>query len=226
MAATLTHELQQPLASIANYAAACSRLLEDDRQLDVDLVREGVTGIVEGSLRAREIITHLKHMIARGRPVMGPMSLPSAIKEAADLSAGGACDGLDIVIRDTEAVMIVADRVQIQQVMINLLRNACEAVATAECKRIVVAVTADGDNAVVSVEDNGPGILPEHEKSLFQWSDSSKAEGMGIGLAIARAIVEAHDGRIWLDANGEGTTRISFSIPLRSSALPENIAAS
>jgi two-component system sensor kinase FixL len=109
--------------------------------------------------------------------------------------------------------MITGDRIQIQQVVINLLRNACEASSESDHPKVSIHARAIDQNVVVDVIDYGPGVTAKAAEGLFSWSDSAKEGGMGFGLSICRTIIEAHHGRIWLKNGGPGGTEFCFSIP-------------
>lgn len=126
--------------------------------------------------------------------------------------AGG---NLDVYLEDTtpKDVEITGDRIQIQQVVINLLRNACDAVAVSDPCSVTVGMSRREGQIVVSVSDTGPGVSYEAAQSIFAWSGSSKAEGLGLGLSISRTIIEAHHGTIWLESTSSSGSTFCFSLP-------------
>lgn len=110
--------------------------------------------------------------------------------------------------------MMTADRVQVQQVIMNLLLNASDAVAESERQTVTIGARQDGGKLIVTVADTGPGVSVEAAANLFSWAASAKTDGMGLGLSICRTIVEAHGGRIWLENSSENGAEFRFSIPL------------
>jgi two-component system sensor kinase FixL len=213
MAATLAHELHQPLASVSNYVSACARMLQSSSNLDVGTLQAGLDGIAAASDRASGIIRQLKHIISRGKPQPELIDLNKVAQEAVDIAHSEVCGSATVEFLPCKRAWALADRIQIQQVVINLVRNACEAVQDRKDQRVSVTTRTSGPNAIVSVEDSGGGVPAAVENVIFQWSESAKPNGMGIGLAISRAIVEAHEGRIWLESTGADGTKIAFSLP-------------
>lgn len=217
MASTLAHELNQPLAAIANYSQGCVRLLEKVKEEPAAQMREALEDTARQSLRAGEIIRHLREFVTRGETEKAPHDLRKLIEEAGALALVGSRElGIRSVFAfspNTKEVLV--DRVQIQQVLINLMRNAMEAMRDGERRELIVRTLADGpDQMVVEVEDTGPGISDEIAARLFQPFVTSKASGMGIGLSISKRIVEAHRGDISARRNENGGTTFRFSLPV------------
>ena len=113
-------------------------------------------------------------------------------------------------------IVLNADRVQIQQVILNLARNGCDAVAELEQQKVTVAAEVTDTEVVVSVRDTGPGVTAETAQDIFTWVESSKESGMGLGLSICRTIIESHGGRIWLEDSSESGSEFRFSLPRKS----------
>jgi two-component system sensor kinase FixL len=217
MASTLAHELNQPLAAIANYAQGCVRFLGDLDDAAAERIREALQETVKQSLRAGGIIRHLREFVTRGETEKSPEDIRKLIEEAGALALVGSREqGVRSVFdfsSDTGKVMV--DRVQIQQVLINLMRNAMEAMRDSDRRELTVRATSDGDGYVwVEVADTGPGISEEIAGRLFQPFVTSKASGMGIGLSIAKRIVQAHGGDISASRNGNGGVTFRFSLPV------------
>lgn len=211
MATMLAHELNQPLTAVTNLAAGCRLRLAgpaDDAGMSRDLI-----AIEKSALRAGTIIGRLRALTRGGAAVRGSFDLNEAIAECVELVLAGACQDVSIESETEGTVMIEADRVQIQQVVINLLKNGCEATAGRTGARVTVSTKLEEDRAVVSVDDTGPGLSKAATAKLFQWESSTKTDGMGIGLSISRTIVEAHQGRIWLGTGVQGRTQICFCVP-------------
>jgi len=217
MASTLAHELNQPLTAIANYLEACRELLdrlEAGGELKA-MLREAVTESTKEALRAGAIVRRMRDFVARGDVEKRVEHLPTLIEESSRLALIGAAErgihvsyALDPAIDD-----VLVDRVQIQQVLLNLLRNAVEALATVERREICIATAGDARGMVrVSVRDTGPGIDPTLAPHLFEAFATTKESGMGLGLSICRTIVEAHGGRIWAEAAPDMGTIFHFII--------------
>ena len=227
MAAALAHELNQPLAAVAGAVRAARRMLAasaPDCPPPPAEVRDALDLAAEQSLRAGQIIKRLRGLVAKGEAEeMRPEDLPRLVEEAAALAlAGGKASGVAIAFRlDPALPPVLADRIQIEQVLVNLVRNAFEAMADeagdgggSARRELVVAAEAAGPDAVeVSVADTGPGLAPEVAERPFDPFASTKPGGMGVGLAICRTIVEAHGGRIWAEPNPGGGTVFRFTLP-------------
>jgi two-component system, LuxR family, sensor kinase FixL len=214
MASSLAHELNQPLAAIANYLKGSRMLLERD-EVPRDKVSDAVDRAANEALRAGQIIRRLRDFVARGETERSVESLPKLIEEASALALVGAKEhGIRVRFDfDREVDLVLADRVQIQQVVLNLIRNAVDAMAEAERRDLVLSVAAaPGNMAEVSVADTGPGIAPEVAGQLFQPFFTTKRTGMGVGLSISRTIVEAHGGRLWVEDNERGGAIFRFTL--------------
>jgi PAS domain S-box-containing protein len=225
MAATLGHELNQPLTAIANHAAGC-RLLLAAGAPSASAIEADLRAIEKCAMRAGAIIGRLRNMTRGGPSRRESFDLNDAVRESVELVRAGACQGVRIEADVDGVVMIDADRVQIQQVVLNLVRNGCEAAAGLPDARVTLSTKVEGDQAVVSVDDTGLGITAEQSAGLFEWSNSAKPEGMGVGLSISRTIVEDHKGAIWLERRSKDRTRFRFSVPLVSEAAPHLSGAS
>jgi PAS domain S-box-containing protein len=226
MAAALAHELNQPLTAVAGAVRAAWRMLAasaPDRPPPPAEVREALDLAAEQSLRAGQIIKRLRGLVAKGEAQeLRGEDLPRLVEEAAALAlAGGKANGVAIAFRlDPALPPVLVDRIQIEQVLVNLVRNAFEAMSddagdgggTARRELVVAATPAGPGSVVVSVADTGPGLAPEVAGRPFEPFASTKPEGMGVGLAICRTIVEAHGGRIWAESNPSGTV-FRFTLP-------------
>ncbi|MDO1559525.1 PAS domain S-box protein [Brevundimonas sp. 2R-24] len=214
MASALAHELNQPLSAVANYLKGSSRLL-DAAEVPRDMLKEALELAGEQALRAGEIIRRLRDFVARGETERRVESLHKLIEEAGALALVGAKEhGVRVSFRFDPAVdLVLADKVQIQQVVLNLIRNAIEAMENASRKVLEVRIDAGGDHeALVTVSDTGIGLTPEAAGQLFQPFFTTKRTGMGVGLSISRTIIEAHGGRIWAEPNPGGGTRFCFTL--------------
>ena len=217
MASALAHELNQPLSAIANYMKGSRRLLENRPDEGAALLRDAMDKAAEQAMRAGNIIRRLRDFVARGESERRVEDVKKLVEEASALALVGAKDkGVRVRFEFTPHVdFVLADKVQIQQVLLNLMRNAIEAMEK-EPKRELVISTAQGrDNMVdISVADSGAGIAPEISAQLFQPFVTTKRQGMGVGLSISRTIVEAHGGSIVALQNPGGGTVFRFSLPV------------
>ena len=213
MASTLAHELNQPLTAIANYLESARDLLKEPDPERLALVREAVDEGAAEALRAGHIVRRLRDFVPRGEVEKKVENLPQLIDEAARLALIGARErGVrSFFDLDPAAARVVVDRVQIQQVLVNLLRNAVEALDDCVVRDITVSSRREARGMVrITVTDTGKGLDPSVE--LFQAFSSSKDSGMGLGLSICRTIVEAHGGRIWAEPRPGGGTVFQFTI--------------
>jgi two-component system sensor kinase FixL len=216
MASALAHEINQPLSAIANYLRGSRILLARD-DLPRDRLAEAVDRAAEEALRAGDIIRRLRDFVARGETERAVESLAGLVEEATALALVGTRDhGIGIRLDfDPAADRVLVDKVQIQQVVLNLVRNAVDAFADAPSGRheLVIAIGLDDGMARVTVTDNGPGIAPDVAQHLFQPFITTKRTGMGVGLSISRTIIEAHGGKIWIDEGGAPGARFCFTLP-------------
>jgi two-component system sensor kinase FixL len=215
MASALAHELNQPLSAIANYLKGAKRLLDGRTDSDANVVRGAMDKAAEQSLRAGQIIRRLRDFVARGESERRVESISKLIEEASALALVGAKEhGLRVRMQiDPTYDTILADKVQIQQVLLNLFRNAIESVAQGERRELLVSTRPDGRGMLeVSVADTGPGIDPEIASQLFQPFITTKPQGMGVGLSISRTIIEAHGGQIWTELNPGGGAVFRFTL--------------
>ena len=218
MASTLAHEINQPLTAIANYLKGCRRILERIEGDQVPMLREAVNQAADQALRAGQVIRHLREFVARGESERHIESLPKLIEEASALALVGAKEkGIRVIFRlDPQAQLVLADRIQIQQVLLNLIRNAIEAMQDSPRRELVIRTNMTQEDGLVEVDvqDTGTGIAPEVAAQLFQPFVTTKKHGMGVGLSICRTIIESHGGKIWVDSEpGQGTV---FRFTLRS----------
>lgn len=219
MAGTLAHELNQPLAAISTYVAGCGRLI-DPEAANAGALRQALRATEEASQRAGDIIRHVRELMRRGAPAKTSFDLKTAVAECVRLVGAGRPGEVDVVDLTPANLTVVGDRIQIQQVFINLLRNAGEAVADARRQRVVIEAEITDGKLTVSITDTGPGVSAEAARSIFSWADSNKAGGMGLGLSISRTIVEAHEGHIWLERSDEAGSTFCFAIPWQPVAPP------
>jgi two-component system, LuxR family, sensor kinase FixL len=215
MAAALAHELNQPLTATANYVRAALRLLASPEP-DLERTREAINHAVEQTLRSGEIIRRLRSFVTRGEVARQAESIAQLIEEASALALIGAKErGVKVLISmDPNLPAVSVDRVQVQQVLLNLIRNGLEAMETCQMRELVITASVRDKQVLVSVTDTGSGISPEIEARLFQPFVTTKAEGMGIGLSVCRTIVEAHGGVLWMQRNSGGGSAFRFTLPV------------
>ncbi|MFO1097936.1 MAG: PAS domain S-box protein [Xanthobacteraceae bacterium] len=215
MASALAHELNQPLSAVANYLTGSRRLLADASEDNLRLVRTAIDAAVEQSLRAGQIIRRLRDFVAHREPEKRIESLRKLIEEASALALVGAKElGIRVRLRFEPAIdRVIVDKVQIQQVMLNLMRNAIEAMETSDRRELSVTTAIGPEGAaLIEVADTGCGISSEMADQLFLPFATTKVHGMGIGLSISRTIIEGHEGRIWAEPNPGGGTAFRFTL--------------
>lgn len=215
LASALAHELNQPLTAIANYLEAGRDLLAQDGPVDRDLLGEAMSESAAQALRAGEIIRSLREFIKRGETMRQPEPLRGLLAEGAALAFIGIDSrGIDMDVSVDPALdKVLANRVQLQQVIINLVRNAVEAMQPRPVRilRLFAVPTEDG-KAEVIVADSGPGLDPDMSRTLFTPFTTTKPTGMGVGLSISQTIVEGHGGRIWATPSQWGGTAFHFTL--------------
>ena len=215
MASTLAHELNQPLSAIANYLKGSRRLLEGNSDEKSATMRDALDKAADQAMRAGQIIRRLRDFVSRGESERRVESITKLVEEASALSLVGVKDrGIRVQFQFDPAIdLVLADRVQVQQVLLNLIRNAMDAMETSQTRDLVVAIApAESGHVRISVADSGSGIAPEIAEQLFQPFVTTKRHGMGVGLSISRTIVEAHGGRIWVEPNPTGGTIFHFTL--------------
>ena len=218
LANALAHELNQPLTAISSYAEGARSLLGDHGTPPaehIDMVREALVDASEQALRAGQIVRRLREFISRGESERRVERLRRLVTEAAALAlTGTGPTGIDFEIRlDPDVDRVLVDRIQIQQVLLNLIRNAVEAMQRSPRQILEVRSRPHARGMVeVTVSDSGPGIDPDVTAVLFQPFNTSKEKGMGLGLSISRTIVEAHGGRIWAEPSEYGGTAFHFTL--------------
>ena len=216
MATTLAHELNQPLAAISNYLRGSSRLLEANADPELAPIKVALMKGAEQAARAGQFIRRLRDFVTRGETEKRVERIGKLVEEASALALVGARErGVRVEVTiEPQVDWVIVDRVQVQQVLVNLLRNSMEAMQDTPRRELIVSLTAAGETMVeIAVADTGPGVSEEIAAKLFQPFVTSKQKGMGVGLSISRTIVEAHGGKIWCESNAGGGATFRFTLP-------------
>ena len=215
LATSIAHELNQPLTAVTNYTQAARDLLANPTPDNLALAREALDETASEALRAGQIVHRLRDFVSRGESAREIASLQRLITETTALAL------LDVSVRKTEITTsldprrdaVLGDPVQIQQVLLNLMRNALDAMSETPVRQLRIASSpADGDMIEVTVSDSGPGLEPEVAERLFQPFVSTKDGGMGLGLSICQTIVNSHGGKIWTGPSELGGTAFHFTL--------------
>jgi signal transduction histidine kinase len=218
LTAAIAHEINQPLAAILSNAQAALRILNDERS-DFGQVREALHDIVSDDKRAGEVIRRLRMMFKKEELKSESLELNGVIEEIVDLLQSEVNNRNASIAMDLEARIppIYGDRIQIHQVILNLLVNALDAVGgqPAETREVRISTRiGEADSILVSVSDSGPGIDDHKLEAVFEAFYTTKTKGMGMGLPISRSIIEQHNGRIWASNNPEGGATFAFTLPI------------
>jgi len=214
LAAGLAHELNQPLSAVCLQAELAERLAENGA--DAKALRPMLAEIAEQSQRAAEIVRGLRRMLRHESPEPADVDLNEVVTAVFRLLESQALRAkVELKLVPGAIRHARADRVQLEQVVFNLVQNAIESMADSPTRTATVYTTLEGEYVCVAVEDTGPGFAPGEEAKLFERFHTTKPEGMGMGLAIGKSIVEAHGGRIRAEARPNGGARFAFSIPVR-----------
>ena len=215
MASALAHELNQPLSAISNYLQGTKRLLENSPDERATLIMEAMEKAAEQAVRAGQVIQRLRDFVARGETEHRIESIKKIIEEANALALVAAKEqSVRVELQlDPTIDLVLVDKVQIQQVLLNLLRNALEAMQTSARRELIVSTAPDTDGmVVVNIADTGSGISPDVASQLFQPFFTTKRQGMGIGLSISRTIIESHGGQIMVEPNPGGGTIFRLTV--------------
>ena len=216
MASALAHELNQPLTAIMNYVKAATRTMSALEGPQVEKAREWMEKATSQTARAGQIIRHLRDFIEKRESSRTYENLNKVVEEAIALGLVGSSDtNVKVHLElDSGVPPTLIDKVQVQQVLINLIRNAIEAMHDSSRRDLTIRTEVEGDAIEVGVSDTGPGLSEAVAARLFQPFVTTKEKGMGIGLTICQSIVEAHSGRIWATPNPDGGVEFRFQLPV------------
>ncbi len=225
LTASIAHEINQPLSGIITNASTCQRMLSADPP-NVDGARETVRRTIRDGNRASDVITRLRTLYSKKEPSPESMDLNEATREVAalwlsELQRTGVMLRYELA---DDLPAVAGDRIQLQQVILNLLRNAADAMSTVDDRprELLIRTERDEGNEVrLSVKDSGVGLTPQAAEKIFEAFYTTKTDGMGIGLSISRSIIEAHQGRLWATPNGGPGSTFSFAIPCALEGLAD-----
>jgi two-component system sensor kinase FixL len=214
MASALAHELNQPLTAINSYLNGSRRMMEGREGKQDEMIRDALQHAAGQAMRAGEVIRRLREFVARETEKQ-IHDLRKLIEEAGAAALVGAKEkGVRVVFDlDGAETNVLVDKVQIQQVLLNLIRNALEAMTASSERVLRISTQAHAEGLVrISVSDSGAGLDPNIAQNLFKLFHTTKPTGMGVGLSLSKTLVEAHGGRIWVDSGGNGGTTFSFTL--------------
>jgi two-component system sensor histidine kinase DctS len=216
MTSTIAHELNQPLSAIASYTTGCLNLIEAG-ELRAGELRDALRKTAQQAQRAGRIIRRVHDFVRKSEPARGPVRMNAVVEEAVGFVEAEARKRRVTIYTRPAALdpEVQADRLLLQQVVLNLLRNAMDAMSETppEGRVIEVATAGAGGAITVSISDRGCGVAPAVRERLFEPFFTTKGEGMGMGLTICRSIMELHGGRVWAEPNPGGGTVFSFALP-------------
>ena len=214
MAATLAHEINQPLSAVTNYLRGSQRLLSLDPLGNQPRIEDALRRAADQAIRAGDVIRRLRSFAKPSVGRQAPVSIREILEDAASLATIDARQrGVNISLNNLPPeALVIADRIEIQQVLLNLIRNALEAMEGQARRELRLGAATALEMTEVAVSDTGPGLAQEVREHLFEPFVTTKVDGMGIGLSICRSIVENHGGRFWAEDNSEGGTTFRFTL--------------
>lgn len=228
LTASIAHEINQPLTSIVTNANACSRML-GAKSPDMKEIAAAVADIVEAATHASEVISGIRTLLKKGILEREPVYLNEIIREVLTLTQGEILKNQIAMQTDlcAELPPILGDRVELQQVVLNLILNGIEAmtsITNTRRKLLIRSVALEPDAVLVSVQDTGVGIDPGNMHRIFEPFFTSKLGGMGMGLSIGRSIIESHEGRLWVESQPDRGAVFQFTLPILDGGVPWQIS--
>ncbi|MHC4264698.1 MAG: PAS domain S-box protein [Planctomycetota bacterium] len=219
MSTGMAHELNQPLCAVLNYAQACSRLVKDNEQLNSEKLDDALEQIITQTTRAGEIIRRIRQLVGKREPEVMPVDMNNIVREVLDMETSEAGQKhIELQTQlDEHLPSVLADRIEIEQVILNLVRNAFEAMSNTESdeRRLTIQTTKTNENKImIAVRDNGRGLSPDETEKVFDSFFTTSSKGLGIGLSISRTIVEAHKGHLWAESNPDRGATFKFTLPI------------
>ncbi len=223
LAASISHEVNQPLAAVVTNADACMMWLSSDPP-NLEEARAAVDSIAQQGTRASEVVRHIRAMFTKGTPERTKFQINDLIREVSTLIEGAASRNQVVLQTELGAGLpaTMGDRVQLQQVIVNLVLNGIEAMSevAGRPRRLVISSQMQSSDAiVVAVRDSGIGIAPKDEKRIFDAFFTTKPQGMGMGLSISHSIIESHGGQLWVSANSDYGATFQFTLPAEPEAV-------
>lgn len=212
MASTLAHEVSQPLTAATNYIHACAHALRQKGEACAELLPM-VEHAARETVRAGEIIRRMRSFIVSGKVAGRRENLRMMIEKVASMLAFPDGAEVEIVKEVPLTDFVIADRVQIEQVLANILKNACEAVEGCDVRRITISSAREADTLVLRIEDSGPGLSDYALARVFEPLFTTKEDGIGLGMPICKTIVEAHGGTLWAESPARGGAIFNLSLP-------------
>ncbi len=219
LAASISHEVNQPLAAVVTNADACMMWLSSDPP-NVDEARAAVSSIAQQGTRASEVVRHIRSMFTKAKPERSSVQVNELIRDVKVLIEGAALRNQVTLETQLSADRPVteADRIQLQQVLVNLTMNGIEAMSEVAGRPRILAIRSEmpnPDQVLIAVRDSGVGIQPKDERRIFDAFFTTKAQGMGMGLSISHSIIEAHGGRLWATGNDDFGATFQFKLPAK-----------
>ena len=217
MASGLAHELNQPLTAVMNYVQTCRRMLRREDGKVSDKIHEIMDKTLDQVMRAGKIIRGIRSFVEKGEVARAQSDVNKLVEEASALALTGVADKKIRVtmVLSPQLPTVFVNRTQIQQVVVNLIRNSIDAMESSPDRRLSIRTFLTEEGTVcVAVRDTGVGLSDEVKKRLFQPFVTTKSSGTGIGLTISRTIIDAHGGRLWASDNAQGGASFQFTLPV------------
>jgi PAS domain S-box-containing protein len=216
LTASIAHEINQPLAAVTTNASAAMHWLAVQPP-NLDEAREAVSSAIQEANRASGVIARIRALLRKAQPDLRPLNANEVVREVLLLAESELLKG-GIAVKTglaADVPAVLGDRVQLQQVMLNLILNAIDAMSTVTDRRRELAVKSSKhpDGALIQVQDSGKGLDPEHRDRIFDPFFTTKPQGIGLGLSISRSIIEAHGGRLWSDSGSPHGAVFQFTLP-------------